>query len=185
MPIFTIIAIVHIFYSTNFCERLCFTGRNGSVDSIVNKNVRMTRRKCSWTNLFSPQKCSWMFLNLRFNFLYEPWLLYTVMDVQNLRDGRTLPNFSSHDHFKTDKTKGKYPVHYFNCVSFYVKDKQQKKATIVHRVSSSVESGLTFTSSLSNSLMRKSSPSNVLPSIIFRENVVHLVCSEHCKHTFP
>ena len=41
MPIFTIIAIVHIFYSTNFCERLCFTGRNGSVDSIVNK-------MCGW-----------------------------------------------------------------------------------------------------------------------------------------
>ena len=37
----------------------------------------MTRRKCSWTNLFSPQKCSWMFLNLRFNFLYEPWLQLT------------------------------------------------------------------------------------------------------------
>ena len=34
---FTIIAIVHIVYSTNFCERLCFTRRNGSVDSIVNK----------------------------------------------------------------------------------------------------------------------------------------------------
>ncbi len=44
-------------------------------------------------------------------------------------------------------------------------------------VSSSVESGLTSTSSLSNSLMRKSlnSPSNVLPSISFQENVVHLV----------
>ena len=27
--------------------------------------------------------------------------------VQNLRDGRTLPNFSSYDHFKTDETKGK------------------------------------------------------------------------------
>ena len=37
----------------------------------------MTRRKCSWTNLFSPQKCSWMFLNLRFNFLYEPWFQST------------------------------------------------------------------------------------------------------------
>ena len=43
--------------------------------------------------------------------------------------------------------------------------------------SSSVESGLSSTSSLSNSLMRKSlnSPSSVLPSISFRENVVHLV----------
>ena len=43
--------------------------------------------------------------------------------------------------------------------------------------SSSVESRLTSTSSLSNSLMRKSlnSPSNVLPSISFQENVVHLV----------
>ena len=30
-----------------------------------------------------------------------------MTDVQNLRDGRTLPNFSSYDHFKTDKTKGK------------------------------------------------------------------------------
>ena len=41
----------------------------------------------------------------------------------------------------------------------------------------SVESGLTSTSSLSNSLMCKScnSPSLVLPSISFRENVVHLV----------
>ena len=39
------------------------------------------------------------------------------------------------------------------------------------------DSCLTSTSSLSNSLMRKSlnSPSNVLPSISFRENVVHLV----------
>ena len=52
--------------------------------------------------------------------------------------------------------------------------------------SSSVESGLSSTSSLSNSLMHKTlnSPSDVLPSISFRENVVHLVCSEHCKHTF-
>ena len=43
--------------------------------------------------------------------------------------------------------------------------------------SSSVESGWSSTSSLSNSLMCKSlnSPSNVLPSISFRENVVHLV----------
>ena len=43
--------------------------------------------------------------------------------------------------------------------------------------SSSVESRLTSTSSLSNSLMRKSlnSPSSVLPSISFQENVVHLV----------
>ena len=42
-------------------------------------------------------------------------------------------------------------------------------------VSSSVESGLPSTSSLPNSLMRKSlnSPSNVLPSISFRENVVY------------
>ena len=41
--------------------------------------------------------------------------------------------------------------------------------------SSSVESGLTSTSSLSNSLMRKSlnSPSNVLPRISFQENLVH------------
>ena len=43
--------------------------------------------------------------------------------------------------------------------------------------SSSVESRLTSTSSLSNSLMRKSlnSPSNILPSISFQKNVVHLV----------
>ena len=34
---FTVIAIVQICYSTNFCDRLCFTGRNGSVDSIVNQ----------------------------------------------------------------------------------------------------------------------------------------------------
>ena len=50
--------------------------------------------------------------------------------------------------------------------------------------SSSVESS----SSLSNSLMRKSfnSPSSVLPSISFRENVVHLVFGVNlprCKHT--
>ena len=45
-------------------------------------------------------------------------------------------------------------------------------------VSSSVES------SLSNSLMRKiNSPSDVLPSISFRENLVHLVCSEHSVNT--
>ena len=51
-------------------------------------------------------------------------------------------------------------------------------------VSSSVGSGLPSTSSLSN-YMRKSfnSPSDVLPSISFRENIVYLVCSEHCKHT--
>ena len=51
----------------------------------------------------------------------------------------------------------------------------------------SVESGLPSTSSLSNSLMHKSlnSPSDVSPSISFLENIVHLVCSEHCKHTFP
>ena len=65
--------------------------------------------------------------------------------------------------------------------------------TTIHRpmlkfggVSSTVESGLPSTSSLSNSLMRKSlnSPSDVPPSISFRENIVHLVCSEHCNHTF-
>ena len=49
-------------------------------------------------------------------------ILYTVTDVHNLRDGRTLPNFSSHDHFKTDKTKG---IPLFQLFSIYVKDKQQ------------------------------------------------------------
>ena len=48
-------------------------------------------------------------------------------------------------------------------------------------VSSSVESGLPSASSLSNSLMHI----RCLPSISFRDNVMHLVCSEHCKHTFP
>ena len=60
-----------------------------------------------------------MILN-NYYFLLKYTILYTVTDVQNLRDGRTLPNFSSHDHFKTDKTKRE------TTVSFYVKDKQQK-----------------------------------------------------------
>ena len=69
-----------------------------------------------------------MILN-NYQFLLKYTILYNVTDVQNLRDGRTLPNFSSHDHFKTDKTKGK--LHYFNCFHFMSKI-SNKKATIVH-----------------------------------------------------
>ena len=50
-----------------------------------------------------------MILN-NYSFLLKYTILYTVLDVQNLRDGRTLPNFSSHDRFKTDKTIGMYII---------------------------------------------------------------------------
>ena len=55
--------------------------------------------------------------------------------------------------------------------------------TIIHRPMlkfGGVESDLPSTSSLSNSLKRKSlnSPSDVSPSISFRENIVHLECSD-------
>ena len=69
-----------------------------------------------------------MILN-NYYFLLKYTILYTVADVQNLRDGRTLPNFSSHDYFKTDKAKGK--LHYFNSFHFMSKI-SNKKATVVH-----------------------------------------------------
>ena len=69
-----------------------------------------------------------MILN-NYQFLLKYTILYIVTYVQNLHDGRTLPNFSSHDHFKTDKTNGK--LHYFNCFHFMSKI-SNKKATIVH-----------------------------------------------------
>ena len=67
-----------------------------------------------------------MILN-SYSFLVKCTILFAVTDVQNWRDGRTLPNFSSHDHFKTDKTKGKYII----STVFHVKDKQ-RKGTLVH-----------------------------------------------------
>ena len=56
-----------------------------------------------------------------YSFSLKYTIFYTVTDVNNWRDGRTLPNFSSHDHFKTDTTKWKY-----NISTVF------KKATIVH-----------------------------------------------------
>ena len=50
-----------------------------------------------------------MILN-NYLFLLKYTILYTVTDVRNLCDGRTLPNVSSHNHLKTDKTKGKYII---------------------------------------------------------------------------
>ena len=64
-----------------------------------------------------------------YSFLLKYTILYTVTDLQNLRDGRTLPNFSSHDNFKTDETKGKYIT---STVFHFMSKISNKKATIVH-----------------------------------------------------
>ena len=59
-----------------------------------------------------------------YSFLLKYIISYTVTDVQNWRDGRTVPNVSSHDHFKTERmVKGSTLFYLF---SFYVKHKQQK-----------------------------------------------------------
>ena len=69
-----------------------------------------------------------MILN-NYYFSLKYTILYTVTDVQNMRDGRTLPNFASRDHFKTDKTKGNYII---STVFHFMSKLSNKKATIVH-----------------------------------------------------